>query len=414
MRILENIVDHFVIIQARQTFTGKPKQIYYNEINPKVVNLVIDLPYTNPTPEQVWENERYQRNYIEKGLLQLNLNETDLIIISDVDEIPDPRTLNDPRTLEIIQDIAQLEQGFYYYTVEHSMDHNWYFSKILQWGYYINTDLTFSDIRHNSYFTIPKGGWHLSYFGSAEFISNKIQSFSHQEYNTPEFTNVDLIKNRISNCVDIYDRPIKIVKVPADENKYFPIGFYNKTIFIHSCNLDNCKKLDYLMDYIKPFGYNVKIFNIGPRITKKYRADIIQLSDNPKDYEIPTLNKIWEYSQNVNEEIIYIHTKGITSDSSSVRDWIDMMLYFIFNHPTLGTFDIAGCNFTYNPRYHFSGNFWMAKTNYIRTLKPIDPKECFMEAEFWIFTGKPKAKVLYNSGIDHYLEHFPKERYLKN
>ncbi len=409
LKVLENVVDYFVIVEANQTHAGKKKDLNFKCFNEKIIYLAVDLPHVgNITPDQVWENEKYQRNCIEQGLLQLNLNGNDLIIVSDLDEIPDPRTL---KGIEI-NDIAQFEQDFYYYSLEHKMDHLWYFSKIMKYSFYINTNLTFSDIRSMAFTTIPNGGWHLSYFGSAEFIQNKITNFAHQEYNTPEFTNIDKIKQRLDQGVDIYDRPIKITKMSIHKNKNIPIGYFPETVvFIHSCNLDNCKKLDHLMECLIPYNFKIKICNIGPVIKKDYPAEIYEVSENVELYEIPTINKLLSYSKTSTSNIIYIHTKGVTSDSQPVRDWVDMMLYFILQND-LGIFDVAGCNFKYLPKPHFSGNFWIAKSSYLQRLPPLNQEQSFMEAEFWVLSGNPKFKVLHNSNIDQFQFCYPKINYI--
>jgi beta-1,4-mannosyl-glycoprotein beta-1,4-N-acetylglucosaminyltransferase len=73
---------------------------------------------------------------------------------------------------------------------------------------YLFSGMTPSDLRFRkqSDFVIKNGGWHLSYFGDPEFIANKIQNFTHQEYNDPEFTDTDKIVERIQNGRDLFDR----------------------------------------------------------------------------------------------------------------------------------------------------------------------------------------------------------------
>ena len=51
-------------------------------------------PNINISNDEQWMNERYQRDCIKNGLDKLAINNEDYIIISDLDEIPDPRTLN--------------------------------------------------------------------------------------------------------------------------------------------------------------------------------------------------------------------------------------------------------------------------------------------------------------------------------
>jgi hypothetical protein len=70
---------------------------------------------------------------------------------------------------------------------------------------------------------IPKGGWHLSYFGNADLIQNKLQNFSHQEYNTIYFTDLDNIQRKIESGQDLFERNWNQFEfVSIIENDYLP------------------------------------------------------------------------------------------------------------------------------------------------------------------------------------------------
>jgi hypothetical protein len=70
---------------------------------------------------------------------------------------------------------------------------------------------------------IDKGGWHLSYFGDGEFIKNKIENFSHQEYNTEKYTNVNSIHQCIENYNFIFETNNKcFIQIPIAKNNYLP------------------------------------------------------------------------------------------------------------------------------------------------------------------------------------------------
>ena len=63
----------------------------------------------------------------------------------------------------------------------------------MKYGWYKKSNLTLSKIRLISDNAWYNGGWHLSYFGDSEFISNKLKNFAHQEYNSKEFTDISVI-----------------------------------------------------------------------------------------------------------------------------------------------------------------------------------------------------------------------------
>ena len=63
---------------------------------------------------------------------------------------------------------------------------------------------------------IYDGGWHFSFLKQPERIAKKIKSYSHSEYNKPEFTDLKKIEERIKNRIDIFDRNYKYEKVDLD------------------------------------------------------------------------------------------------------------------------------------------------------------------------------------------------------
>lgn len=126
-----------------------------------------------------------------------------------------------------VVDINYLEMDFYYYNLNTKfINEKWILPKILTYKKYEQVSQTSScnDIRKNDAIKLENGGWHLSYFGSSEFIKNKIENFSHQELNNNTNTNLDIIQERITKSVDIFDRHwIKnISKIEIKDNVCLP------------------------------------------------------------------------------------------------------------------------------------------------------------------------------------------------
>ena len=72
---------------------------------------------------------------------------------------------------------------------------------------------------------IENGGWHLSYFGDAEFIKNKLKNFSHQEFNVESITNTEHIKRCIKEGLVLFDNTIQYIHIPLTENKQLPVNY---------------------------------------------------------------------------------------------------------------------------------------------------------------------------------------------
>ena len=227
----KDIVDYFVIVEARQTFSGKEKKLHFEEIKEKyshlpIIHYVID---TFPDSENAWSREHYQRQCIKNGLeLIPDLEDNDWVLISDVDEIADRNKLcmfkypNDQSKGYI------LEFDMYYYNLTCKMEKKWYSVKICRYSEI--KEIPIQNIRFSfRYYMIPQFGWHFSYFFTPEMIKNKIEGFSHQEYNNENYTNKEYIEDCIQNGKDLFhldsSRNEKIIRVPIHENTYLPEGY---------------------------------------------------------------------------------------------------------------------------------------------------------------------------------------------
>ena len=67
---------------------------------------------------------------------------------------------------------------------------------------------------------INDGGWHFSFLKKPKDIAKKIKSYAHQELNKEEFTDINLINNRVELGRDIFDRDFNYKKIEL--NSDFP------------------------------------------------------------------------------------------------------------------------------------------------------------------------------------------------
>jgi len=238
LSILYDVVDYFVISEATKTFSGirKPSVFLENKekfekFSDKIIHVIDDefiVPRANT--EESWINEKHQREYIKHGLNKLVIAPEDYIIISDLDEIPDPSILTRIKDQEIcINSIVKLEMVFYYYNLISQKTTPWSKAKILRYDvlqsqFHGNPDNTRLFEQCNM---IKRAGWHLSYFGNEDWIQTKIISFAHQELNNEKFTNLTGIKEHIANSSDLYFRGGEetMRKVPISENDYLPAKY---------------------------------------------------------------------------------------------------------------------------------------------------------------------------------------------
>jgi|688.fasta_scaffold00441_37 beta-1,4-mannosyl-glycoprotein beta-1,4-N-acetylglucosaminyltransferase len=235
---LYDTVDNFVLLESTLTFSGKQKELYfqnnkhlYEAYKDKIIHVVVeDLPLDDPSKNAIdnaWVREKLQRNLLDRGINQLQLTDNDIIVITDLDEIPDRNTLALLKTIDRIENVPYaLEQDMYYYNITCKRKAKWYHPKFVNFITYKNEfRRRADDIRMvGRHAVVKNGGWHLSYFGNVDFIQNKIKNFAHQEYNDDKYTNSDIIKKRINNCSDLFSRDNEhnTEYCAVSDNQYLP------------------------------------------------------------------------------------------------------------------------------------------------------------------------------------------------
>ncbi|NDK56318.1 glycosyltransferase family 17 protein [Pontibacter fetidus] len=212
LNFLENHVDYFVLVESKRTLSGNSKPLFFyenrsrfNKFKDKIIYLEAPLMPNLPS----WEYEYFQRNYIKEGLKECHPN--DIIFLSDVDEILNlPTILRDACfKLPIL-----IELPVYYYFI--NLKSNCSYKVNLAANYRDIKNIPIGD-RKSYYKSITqtvlctsdcKTGWHFSYlfgFNLDKFIE-KIESFSHQEFNNLYYLDKSRILRCIQNGIDLYER----------------------------------------------------------------------------------------------------------------------------------------------------------------------------------------------------------------
>ena len=234
LNTLFEYVDKFIIAEATKDHAGKDKKLNFkienfSKFKNKIHYLVIDdLPASVKSNKKGWhENhvrDQFQRNSLERGYRKFS--DKDLIMISDIDEIPDPSKIKE---FNIKNKYACFLQKNFQSKINllNITDGNWAGTKICQKKYLKSPQWLrnikikqkpFWKIFNKNIQLINSGGWHFSFLKDPKEIKNKIVSYSHQEYNTNEFTNIEQIKEKIKNGEDLFRRNINYEKVNIDES----------------------------------------------------------------------------------------------------------------------------------------------------------------------------------------------------
>ena len=208
LRELNDHVDVFILVEAPYTFSGLQKPLYYLENKNRysqynIVNLTVDE--TKGYIRSAWDRETYCRNYAKQYIID-NFNADDLVILSDVDEVPDFRSfsLDDVKERLTAEKLMSFSMSFFYYNFSTRLPSVWGNAKFFRVAYLQFS--TLQNIRMNHGDFAIDSGWHMSYFMPPEQIQNKLSSFSHQEYNNDNYNNSNFIKDCILNKVSLFSK----------------------------------------------------------------------------------------------------------------------------------------------------------------------------------------------------------------
>lgn len=237
LNVLYQNVDYFVIVESIYNHKGEKRNLLFNsqkfeKFNDKIIYLVYDkIPQLvepiKETDNEIEKDGKYimnalyrenaQRDFILEGLK--NAKKDDLILISDVDEIPKLSSIN---LNQIKNEIILFKQDMFYYKYNLSLPNfKWTGTKAVkrknlvspQWlrnvkdrKYpFYRIDTFFSDKKYINIQIINDGGWHFSNIKSPEMIEHKLRSYLHHR----EFDQVSLSIKEINELVKkkqaIYD-----------------------------------------------------------------------------------------------------------------------------------------------------------------------------------------------------------------
>ena len=244
MQILSPYVDRFVLEESTVTFSGEPKEMVFDrnrkmfaEFADKIVYVAVeDSPMEGVTTH---ERDKYQKNQLIRGMGDCKPD--DIVIFGDVDEIPNPETLQ------------SLLQNFDSSKIYHLAQRMFYCFLNMEEvsGNLLSITGEFPEVKHRqwlgtkvcSFASLPKegivylrevspadarsvrvadGGWHFGYMGGdgerdvAKRIGAKVQAAAHQEYNNRHYLKEAV--DRLMCGEDIFGRDAKFVRVDIDES----------------------------------------------------------------------------------------------------------------------------------------------------------------------------------------------------
>ena len=274
LNTLDRYVDYFVIVESTFTHRGDKRNLKFDhkkfeKFKDKIIYLTFDkephgIEVVNENDNEAEKSRKYilnaakrengQRDYIINGLQ--NASSEDLILISDVDEIPNLEEIN----LDNLKEkILMFQQDMFYYKFDLKLPNMvWSGTKgcrkkdLLspQWLRNIKDkkyslfrlDIIFSKIKYNNIKFIKNGGWHFSNIKSPKEIEHKLKSYLHHREFDEEPLSLDQIDNIIKNKQAIYDLKVdKTVNKVGSGSKLVNYSFEKLPVYLKE-NKENYKE----------------------------------------------------------------------------------------------------------------------------------------------------------------------------
>jgi len=254
LELMYDYVDYFIISECDTTFSGIPKPFYFEENKnkfSKYLDKIINVKHYNSgeidnlvnqhtgrkkeiydqivgyynsiknTAETDFGASHWCRDFLHRDFVKIGMdicNDDDIIIFSDLDEIPNPNKLVFDGESYILN-----QKNMMYYINNENLTDKWYGTFITKFENIKNNSLGFLRKKRMNYKLITDAGWHMSFMGGIERIVKKLKSYSHQEFNNNfvlQNININLDKNK-----DILNRQVKLETINLYD--YYPVNIIN-------------------------------------------------------------------------------------------------------------------------------------------------------------------------------------------
>ena len=237
LNILNNYVDKFIITESKYAHNGDNKKLnfdinLFSDFKKKIEYIVLDEQPPNILENNINDSheekeekkiinslkrENFQRDMLSLGLK--GINDNDLVIISDVDEIPNLEKINfqeNDNTIFIFK-----QKMFYYKFNLYYENFEWFGSRAIKKKFFLTpqwlrnikskkyplwrVDTYFSKKKYHNIKFIENGGWHFSYLKKAEGVEKKLRSIRHHIEYDQNPIGIENIKKIINEKKLIYN-----------------------------------------------------------------------------------------------------------------------------------------------------------------------------------------------------------------
>lgn len=237
LELLYDYVDYFVISETNKTHSNNDKPLYFLENKEKfgkymdkIIHISESFPenimfFTKKTEDSKY-NKMYNsivdifnadeegglkqfptfaRDYVQREYCKLGLidaEDDDIIMVSDLDEIPNPEIVKKIRDEKLVNYCVMQDcHNFFINNICHT---NWYGNYSVYFKETKNVALTHLRNKRVGFEKFMNGGWHLSFMGGPDRVRQKIKNYAHQEFNHNSI--LSSVEDKINTNKDLFGR----------------------------------------------------------------------------------------------------------------------------------------------------------------------------------------------------------------
>ena len=228
--ILKDVVDFFVICESNYDHSGNFKKSNFifrdNYDRKKVKYILLDKPF--PINTNRWQKQAIQREFILSNI-DFALSE-DYIFFSDPDEIIKPEIL---KNFSLNKKYGIFLQDCFNYKINlyNEYESPWEGTRVakkknLKSIDFLRQHVKKKNLKYNflridkekNIQVFEKAGWHFNNLMSPEAISLKLKTFAHEEFSGKEFSSTEIIREKIKNKIDLFNRGHTYKKIAIDSS----------------------------------------------------------------------------------------------------------------------------------------------------------------------------------------------------
>lgn len=242
LQVLAPYVDKFVIEESSVTFSGEPKPMIFAQNREMFAEFADKILYVavenSPMDVTTHERDKFQKNQLIRAMG--DCKPEDIIIFSDVDEIPNPAALEEVIAHFDASKVYHFAQRLFYCFLNMEevsgsllsitgefpgiFAKQWLGTKVCSFGNLPKEGIVYLrevPVQDARSVRVADGGWHFGYMGGngerdvAKRIGDKVRAAAHQEYNTSRYLTEAV--DRLLCGEDIFGRDARFVRVEIDE-----------------------------------------------------------------------------------------------------------------------------------------------------------------------------------------------------